>query len=199
MTDQQEFPPEVVEAVAQRLFAIDWSSEWAAANHQQKSAYRDKASEALAAVMPSLPALGYRRVGEGECVVPRTTYVAVLASLSAAVSLLERGGKQGAPSNKMFGMMLEDYRRDLAEGRAMLAPDETTRRAVEAAARGYCCGNNPAGCQVDAGTMKAPCCARFYFKQSCKGVAAFLDAMGQDIAARRVRRCLNTNTDEGGV
>jgi hypothetical protein len=71
MTDQQEFPPEVVEALAQRLFAIDWSSEWAAANHQQKSAYRDKASEVLAAVMPSLPALGYRRVGEGECVVPR--------------------------------------------------------------------------------------------------------------------------------
>jgi hypothetical protein len=62
------------------------------------------------------------------------------------------------------------------------------RAAVEAAARGYCCGNNPAGCLVEAGAMKPPCCARFYFKQSVKGVAAYLETMGRTTEAEQIRR-----------
>lgn len=44
----------------------------------------------------------------------------VTASLIAAISLLERGGKKAAPSDKMFGMMLADYRRAAEKGRAVL-------------------------------------------------------------------------------
>jgi septal ring factor EnvC (AmiA/AmiB activator) len=35
------------------------------------------------------------------------------ASLAAAISLLERGGRKAAPSNKMFDQMLVDYRNSL--------------------------------------------------------------------------------------
>jgi hypothetical protein len=112
---QQEFPVEVVEAVARAI-----CREYGIGTNGEYRPWKTRQLHAIAALR-TLAALGYRRVQPGEVVVPRTTYVAVLASLSAAVSLLERGGKQGAPSNKMFGMMLEDYRRDLAEGRAMLA------------------------------------------------------------------------------
>jgi hypothetical protein len=37
----------------------------------------------------------------------------VAASLAAAISLLERGGKKAAPSDKMFAQMLVDYRKSL--------------------------------------------------------------------------------------
>lgn len=43
-----------------------------------------------------------------------------LASLVAAVSLLERGGKKAAASDKMFGMMLSDYKASIARTRAAL-------------------------------------------------------------------------------
>lgn len=42
------------------------------------------------------------------------------ASLAAAISLLERGGKKAAPSNKMFEVMLDDYRKSLERVRAAL-------------------------------------------------------------------------------
>jgi hypothetical protein len=35
------------------------------------------------------------------------------ACLAGAISLLERGGKRGAPSDKMFDQMINDYRRAL--------------------------------------------------------------------------------------
>lgn len=46
---------------------------------------------------------------------------AVTASLAAAVSLLERSPKTAAPSDRMFDLMLSDYRDSLEFGRAVLA------------------------------------------------------------------------------
>lgn len=43
-----------------------------------------------------------------------------LASLVAAVSLLERGGKRAAPSDKMFAVMLADYNASIERTRAAL-------------------------------------------------------------------------------
>lgn len=42
----------------------------------------------------------------------------VLAALAAAISLLEKGGREAAPSDKMFEHMLADYRAVLEEARA---------------------------------------------------------------------------------
>ena len=47
--------------------------------------------------------------------------VDVAASLSAAISLLEQGGKKAAPSDKMFNQMLVDYKASLARFRTTLA------------------------------------------------------------------------------
>ncbi len=50
--------------------------------------------------------------------------VPVAASLAAAISLLERGGKsakKAAASDKMFDQMLSDYRKSLANFRAVYA------------------------------------------------------------------------------
>lgn len=46
--------------------------------------------------------------------------VGVAASLNAAISLLERGGKKAAPSDKMFNQMLLDYKASLARFRTTL-------------------------------------------------------------------------------
>lgn len=43
-----------------------------------------------------------------------------LASLLAAISLLEKGGKKAAPSDKMFEQMLTDYRNCVERGRRAL-------------------------------------------------------------------------------
>lgn len=50
----------------------------------------------------------------------RDPFIRLLASLAAAISLLERGGKEAAPSDKMFDQMLTDYRAALEAGRAAL-------------------------------------------------------------------------------
>ncbi|HEX3587762.1 MAG TPA: hypothetical protein VH024_17315 [Candidatus Angelobacter sp.] len=44
----------------------------------------------------------------------------LLANLVAAVSLLERGSKKAAPSDKMFDQMIVDYKRSIARGRVFL-------------------------------------------------------------------------------
>jgi hypothetical protein len=44
----------------------------------------------------------------------------LLASLVAATSLLEKGGKKAAPSDKMFAIMLKDYEASIERGRAAL-------------------------------------------------------------------------------
>lgn len=50
--------------------------------------------------------------------------IPVAASLSAAISLLERGGKaakRAAPSDKMFDQMIQDYKKSLDDAREHLA------------------------------------------------------------------------------
>ena len=42
------------------------------------------------------------------------------AALSAAISLLERGGRMAAPSDKMFRQMLKDYKASLERARVAL-------------------------------------------------------------------------------
>ena len=44
----------------------------------------------------------------------------VMSSLAAAISLLEKGGKDAAPSDKMFRQMLDDYRSSLECARVYL-------------------------------------------------------------------------------
>lgn len=44
----------------------------------------------------------------------------LLASLVAAVSLLKRGSKKAAPSDRMFDQMIADYERSIERGRAAL-------------------------------------------------------------------------------
>lgn len=50
----------------------------------------------------------------------RAVLVDNAAALAAAISLLERGGKKAAPSDKMFEMMLNDYRISLEAARTVL-------------------------------------------------------------------------------
>jgi len=51
----------------------------------------------------------------------REALMTVLASLAAAVSLLERSPKTAAPSNKMFDQMVSDYKGALENGRKYFA------------------------------------------------------------------------------
>lgn len=48
------------------------------------------------------------------------------ASLAATISLLENGGKKAAPSDKMFAVMLDDYRKSLEEYRAAMKGQSTS-------------------------------------------------------------------------
>ena len=47
----------------------------------------------------------------------------VMSSLAASISLLERGGKAAAPSDRMFDQMLTDYKRNLEFARKALGGD----------------------------------------------------------------------------
>ena len=51
----------------------------------------------------------------------RPEAIGVMAALAAAISLLERSPKSAAPSDKMFDLMLTDYRRALDNARRALA------------------------------------------------------------------------------
>jgi hypothetical protein len=53
----------------------------------------------------------------------------LLAHLTAATSLLERGGKKAAPSNAMFNIMLNDYKTSCERGREALREPDTDRGA----------------------------------------------------------------------
>lgn len=68
-----------------------------------------------------------RKAGAAEARVAELEGVAVdvMASLAAAISLLERGGKKAAASDKMFAQMLVDYNASLARARAALRRDAT--------------------------------------------------------------------------
>jgi len=50
----------------------------------------------------------------------RETLLNTLANLVAAHSLLSRGGKKAAPSDKMFAQMLADYEAAIERARAAL-------------------------------------------------------------------------------
>ena len=54
----------------------------------------------------------------------RAALVDAGASLAAAISLLERGGKKAAASDKMFAVMLDDYRKSLDRARAALGEEK---------------------------------------------------------------------------
>lgn len=56
-------------------------------------------------------------------VVPRDEAIDVVASLAAAISIIERTpqARKAAMSDKAFSIMLDDYTKALAKGRAMLA------------------------------------------------------------------------------
>jgi len=56
-----------------------------------------------------------RRIAELETALKDAT-----VCLVAAISLLERGGKKAAPSNKMFEQMLVDYKNGVERARAAL-------------------------------------------------------------------------------
>ncbi len=60
--------------------------------------------------------------------------VAAVASLAAAISLLERTpkAKKAAPSDKMFDQMLADYRKSLEAARTALAVSRPQSRTGEA-------------------------------------------------------------------
>jgi len=55
----------------------------------------------------------------------REALLNALASLVAATSLLERGGKKAAPSDKMFAQMLVDYNKSAAAARAALTANHS--------------------------------------------------------------------------
>ena len=68
----------------------------------------------------------------------RDAFVAALASLAAAISLLERTprSKKAAASDKMFDQMIVDYKKALEEGRAALSASPVGEPALRLC--GYC-------------------------------------------------------------
>lgn len=52
--------------------------------------------------------------------ITQQTLLEIIPALAAAISLLERSPKTGAPSNKMFDLMLNDYKKSLEKGRINL-------------------------------------------------------------------------------
>lgn len=103
------------DAIKTRFDAWDIASE---CNDATKQCHIDRAT--LIALVESERARAdkaeaARRVKEIESVA-----VDVAASLAAAISLLERGGKKAAPSDKMFEQMLTDYRNSLERARTAL-------------------------------------------------------------------------------
>lgn len=63
--------------------------------------------------------------------VPRDDAIAVVASLAATISIIERTpqARKAAMSDKAFGIMLADYHKALAKGRAMLSASGGNRDA----------------------------------------------------------------------
>lgn len=60
--------------------------------------------------------------------VPRDDVIGVVASLAATISVIERTpqARKAAMSDKAFGIMLDDYTKALAKGRAMLSASGDT-------------------------------------------------------------------------
>ena len=84
---------------------------------------RQRASKQIAATPVSLLEKAADRIEELEADLAKAMAAAIDAgaSLAAAISLLDRGGKNAAPSNKMFAQMLADYSNALDRTRTTLA------------------------------------------------------------------------------
>lgn len=78
-----------------------------------------ESNAALIALAPELAAAVRTLTAE------RPSFIAALAALAAAISLLERSPKTAAPSDQMFDIMLADYKKALAGGRAAFTTGAT--------------------------------------------------------------------------
>lgn len=81
---------------------------------EERNAFRPKLIAQIDAALATKPA-----VKDDETVVEALR--GATASLVAAVSLLKRGSKKAAPSDKMFDQMILDYEKSIKEARAALA------------------------------------------------------------------------------
>lgn len=99
-----------------------WPHKWRHGNEMSACIYDDYPSPpegtdnmlANARLIASAPSLA------AEVLRLREVLLDAAVSLVAAVSLLERGGKKAAPSDKMFAVMLDDYRASIERARAAL-------------------------------------------------------------------------------
>ena len=90
----------------------------------EAAALRDKLLLAISEVHSGNGAEGERIVDAVlYAVFPKDLAIDLMASLAAAISLLEKGGEKGAPSRKMFDIMLEDYKRSLDRARQYFNDD----------------------------------------------------------------------------
>jgi hypothetical protein len=99
---EAELRAEVERLKSERLYIIGWNDGWQECESQMKAE-----AARLRAMLDEV----------------QETALDVAASLSAAISLLERGGKaakKAAPSDRMFDIMLNDYRTSLEKARAAL-------------------------------------------------------------------------------
>jgi hypothetical protein len=74
---------------------------------------------------------------------PDEVLVDVAASLAAAISLLERGGRKASPSDKMFEHMLSDYRGSLSRARQALSSQGRHEGGEDSSSRSQPCGVGP--------------------------------------------------------
>lgn len=96
---------ELIEALADRIEELEAKLDWVITERDETFALMlDRAQTAEAKLAKAVEAV----IDAG-------------ASLAAAISLLEKGGKKAAPSNKMFDQMLADYRNSLERTRTILA------------------------------------------------------------------------------
>ena len=91
------------------------------------SVCRGMAATALSALAPNRSAEILAAERERDAL--REALRNALASLVAATSLLERGGKKAAPSDKMFAQMLVDYNKSAAAARAALTANHSEHGA----------------------------------------------------------------------
>lgn len=120
---------EVTEAVAREMFVAGWPHPKERETYEAKNGIEGYRSLARAAIdeLRRLNLLSDgERVGERKDIL-----VDVLAHLVAAVSLIERGGKKAAPSDKMYRQMLKDYHASIERGRQHLRRERPADDPVE--------------------------------------------------------------------
>ena len=116
MTEEER--EKLIEDMARAIHATEWDADHYEFSDQPLHIQNEYRTEARAALVIAEEAISkdYRaRIAELEAVLKDAT-----VNLIAAVSLLESGGKKGAPSNKMFEQMLVDYKNGVERARAAL-------------------------------------------------------------------------------